>query len=703
MKLNLISISTLFLLNAVIAFGQTPHHHNHQHDENGVCLTDEFEAILSAEDPDYVKQRQKVEAYIADYIANHEAQIRKNADGTESTIHRIPVVFHIFHAETRDNISRYQVMDAIRVLNEDFRRTNEDRVNTRAIFQSRAADMEVEFHLARVDPNGNCTDGIVRIETPAAASAQNSIKGLSCWDNKRYLNIHVVRTINSNNPLGTVLGYAFFPQFNQGCINDGIVIRHDRVGTINTSGSAGRTLTHEAGHYFSLHHPFNNGCNGGDFVNDTPPADNPNFGCNLNTNSCPQNPEPDMIENYMDYADDVCTNIFTVGQRTRAKGVLNNANLRGDVSNPNNLKQVGVVGGDVCAPVSDFFLRNNIICSGESVRFIDASVGTNPDGYEWSFPGGTPATSTERYPEVTYAEEGVYPVTLKVTNNAGSDTKVMWRAVWVKYDDPSPFQSWLIEDFELIDVPNGNWTVQNLGSPEVEISVTSDAAFSGNKSVKFGFNAVKEHGIYRLVTPNIDLTRATSAQLNFAYAFAPNSASFADRMQLRVSTDCGKTWVTRRNYGGMTLQTGPVQNNTEFVPANPSEWRQETFDLGIYTAGNNTIMLMWEFETRGGNNFYLDDINMSVVLGTDRFGSNALFEVYPNPTHGELEIEFQTLQASTFVLTSATGQVLWSKEVPAAQSISRMRLELFDQLPAGIYFLQHKNGDHTSVKKVVKQ
>jgi hypothetical protein len=112
---------------------------------------------------------------------------------------------------------------------------------------------------------------------------------------------------------------------------------------------------------------------------------------------------------------------------------------------------------------------------------------------------------------------------------------------------------------------------------------------------------------------------------------------------------------------------------------------------------------MWEFETRGGNNFYLDDINMSVVLGTDRFGSNALFEVYPNPTHGELEIEFQTLQASTFVLTSATGQVLWSKEVPAAQSISRMRLELFDQLPAGIYFLQHKNGDHTSVKKVVKQ
>lgn len=684
-----------------ILFAQTPQH-NHQH-ENGICLTDHYEDLLMAGDKEYAENRKQVEAWIADYVANNEGELRKNSDGTESTIHRIPVVFHIFYAETRDNISRYQVMDAIRVLNEDFRRTNEDRVNTRPIFQSRAADMEIEFHLARVDPQGNCTDGIVRIETPQAASAPNTIKGLSCWDNKKYLNIHVVRTINSSNPLGTVLGYAFFPNPTQGCVNDGIVIRHDRVGTINTSGSAGRTLTHEAGHYFSLHHPFRNGCGGGDFVQDTPPAEDPNFGCNLNTNSCPQSPEPDMIENYMDYADDVCTNIFTQGQKVRAKGVLNNPSLRGDVSNPNNLAQTGVVGGTVCAPVSDFFLRKNIICSGEKVRFVDASVGTNPDGYEWTFPGGIPSTSTDRYPEVTYPSEGVYPVTLKVTNNAGTDTKTMWEAVWVKYDDPSPFQSWLIEDFELIDVPNGNWTLLNLGNPDVEIGVTSDAAFTGNKSVKFGFNGLNEHGIYQLVSPNIDMTRATSAIINFAFAFAPNSAGALDALRIKVSSNCGETWATRRTYGGALLQTGPLQNNTDFVPQNASEWRSESIDLSVHAGANDNIMIMWEFETRGGNNFYFDAVNMDVQLGNEDFNADvSSFEVFPNPTQGELEIVFQSSQNSSFILHNAAGQVMWSKEVIGSGNVTRMKLELFERLPSGVYFLNHNNGTTSQVKKVVK-
>jgi PKD repeat protein len=410
-----------------------------------------------------------------------------------------------------------------------------------------------------------------------------------------------------------------------------------------------------------------------------------------------------MIENYMDYADDVCTNIFTQGQKVRAKGVLNNPSLRGDVSNPNNLAQTGVVGGTVCAPVSDFFLRKNIICSGEKVRFVDASVGTNPDGYEWTFPGGIPSTSTDRYPEVTYPSEGVYPVTLKVTNNAGTDTKTMWEAVWVKYDNPSPFQSWLIEDFELIDVPNGNWTLLNLGNPDVEIGVTSDAAFTGNKSVKFEFNGLNEHGIYQLVSPNIDMTRATSAIINFAFAFAPNSAGALDALRIKVSSNCGETWATRRTYGGALLQTGPLQNNTDFVPQNASEWRSESIDLSVHAGANDNIMIMWEFETRGGNNFYFDAVNMDVQLGNEDFNADvSSFEVFPNPTQGELEIVFQSSQNSSFILHNAAGQVMWSKEVIGSGNVTRMKLERFERLPSGIYFLNHNNGSTSQAKKVVK-
>lgn len=58
--------------------------------------------------------------------------------------------------------------------------------------------------------------------------------------------------------------------------------------------------------------------------------------------------------------------------------------------------------------------------TGERIQFADLSVGT-PTGWLWSFPGGTPETSTERNPEVYYEKAGTYDVTLKVTDSEGAD------------------------------------------------------------------------------------------------------------------------------------------------------------------------------------------------------------------------------------------------------------------------------------------
>jgi PKD repeat protein len=695
------TLTTIITLNTVL-FAQQPHNHDH-----GICGTDHIEESIFGNNEEYQKSREAIEAWIAEYIATHEAsEVRKRADGTESQIHRIPVVFHIMYENARDNISKYQIMDAIRVLNEDFRRLNADTGNTRAMFLNVATDMEIEFHLARVNPNGQCTDGINRIQTGQAVSSTNSIKNLSSWDNKKYLNIWTVRAISSG-AQGTVLGYAFFPSPNQSGINDGILLRHDRTGTIGTSGSAGRTLVHEAGHYFALHHPFRDGCSGGDFVNDTPPVDAPNFGCNYPTvNSCGIGNLPDMVENYMDYADDICTNIFTNGQKVRSKAVLNDINLRGDISNGNNLKTVGVVGGDVCKPIPDFFAQSHIVCSGDTVKFVDASIGANPNGYQWSFPGGTPSTSTERYPQVTYNQEGVYSVTLTTTNNAGSETKTVSKAVWVGHDTPSPFQSWLQQDFEIYDYPDGNWSAQNLGSADVKIGVTNDAASSGNRSLKIPLNNTNQHGIYRIVTPKIDLTRATNATLSYTYAFAPKESNFGDRMFLKVSTDCGKTWTTRRTLSGAQFQTAPVQSSGNFVPQSASQWSTIQQGLGAFATGDDEILIMWEIEGRGGNNFYIDDINLSVTLSEDQYDLNRRsFEVFPNPTSSKLNIEFRSMTdgSTQFNLYNATGQMVWQQsERSIAGEKREIVVDTFEQFPAGIYFMHMENDGQKEVKKVVK-
>ncbi|MFC2140882.1 PKD domain-containing protein [Acidobacteriota bacterium] len=72
-------------------------------------------------------------------------------------------------------------------------------------------------------------------------------------------------------------------------------------------------------------------------------------------------------------------------------------------------------------PVADFIADNTTIMVTESVQFTDQST-NYPTSWDWTFAGGTPATSTEKNPLVTYNTPGVYDVTLTVSNAAGTDT-----------------------------------------------------------------------------------------------------------------------------------------------------------------------------------------------------------------------------------------------------------------------------------------
>ena len=259
----------------------------------------------------------------------------------------IPVVVHVLHGGaavgTFDNISNAQVFSQIDVLNEDFRRLNADRVNTPVPFQSVAADMNIEFRLACIDPNGNATNGITRtnvgnrtftvkyvddntsnkvdeLRTQIKFSSQG---GKDAWNTSNYLNIWVCSLT------GGGLGYAQRPsEYTVKPNTDGIVVNFTafgRVGFLNNRTNRGRTAVHEIGHWLNLNHLWGNEsyCSD-DGVSDTPPQGRqteqigcPSFprrsaNCNLTTNG-------EMFMNYMDYSDDACMNLFTQGQKARAR------------------------------------------------------------------------------------------------------------------------------------------------------------------------------------------------------------------------------------------------------------------------------------------------------------------------------------------------------------------------------------------------
>src|SRR4030095_11526620 len=128
-------------------------------------------------------------------------QIQNGQTRDRSILKIVPVVVHVLHDCGNGNISKAQILDGIRILNEDYRRLNADTSSTPAPFRSVAADAMVEFRLATLDPNGNCTDGIVRVEHIRTNSwnPRDSLKNVSHWPSHKYLNIWLVNGIYDQN------------------------------------------------------------------------------------------------------------------------------------------------------------------------------------------------------------------------------------------------------------------------------------------------------------------------------------------------------------------------------------------------------------------------------------------------------------------------------------------------------------------------
>jgi PKD repeat protein len=288
------------------------------------CSTVEVTEQEMQKHPELKSERAKYEKSVQEYLLNNPSSQKS---GNKRII---PVVFHVIHECGPENISRAQILDQIRVMNEDFSLTNPNFSQTPDAFVPLAADCQIEFRLATKDDLGNCTDGIVRVYSPKTneASNDNGVKSVSHWNSYKYLNVWVVKSIGSiSGTSGEVLGYAQFPLGGL-LATDGVVVRHDCIGSIGTATNGqfgvrlGRTITHEIGHWLGLRHIWGDADCGSDGVDTTPIASGPNYGIcwndyPYNLTSCGRDSTDtsgEMFNNYMDYSDDQCMSMFTKGR-----------------------------------------------------------------------------------------------------------------------------------------------------------------------------------------------------------------------------------------------------------------------------------------------------------------------------------------------------------------------------------------------------
>jgi PKD repeat protein len=634
--------------------------------------------------------KQQFDAYQASIVNNE--QMAKSVAAVNYTI---PVVFHILHLNGTENISDVQVMDAMTVLNNDFAKKNADTVNTLAVFQPIAKPTNIRFQLAKLDPNGNCTSGIIRhLDTDANWDEQSPTLYQHTWDPSKYLNVYVVKSITLSSGFGAA-GYTYLPgSWSYGAPEDAIVMLHTYTGNTGTSNNfRSHVLTHEVGHWLNLLHVFGwnacgEDCNNNDFVNDTP--NTPGYlNCPTTYDICNAG-VPENYQNFMDYS--YCNTMFTNGQVLRMNSALQSNTVgRANLVSNTNMVTTGINPAAQCAPAAFFKSNKQILCVGQTVSFTDESNIATPTNWNWVFEGGTPNLSSVQNPTITYNSPGTYSVQLVSSNSVGNslpETKIEYITVL-----PAPITGDLIESFETATIPNATWTVKNVSSTNTNWQQTNLAAATGNKSVFVSENAAPL-STSDLYTPTYDFSSMSNLVFTFKWAGAERDVSTTssyDFFNVYVSTNCGLTWTPRfsKSIRSTTAGVSGVVNGG-FIPT-PAQFNQEMLNIAAFTSATN-VLFRFRLVTETGlsNNFYLDDIN--IVSATNITNTNADLNnllIYPNPSSNKVFVNFELVQHKNIsvVLYDVLGKTI--KTIPTTHYMpGNQQIEIpVMNLDKGIYVL----------------
>lgn len=676
----IISLIVYYSLSNIIAQNTTP------------CYFDQYSSEKIA-----IETEQKIQAAI------YKKSLTTYKTSSSDDIRTIPVVVHIIHDSGSENISQAQIESQIQILNEDYGKitgTNGD---------GNGVDTKVQFCLAKIDHNGNCTNGIVRIKsllTNHQTYQRALLKELSFWDNDRYLNIYIVKSINGN-----VGGYSSFP--GGPAEEDGVVVRHNLFGNIGTaSSSLGRTTTHELGHWFGLYHTFNNGCGtdtclDGDYVCDTPPQELPSYNCNtLNTCSNDLPDVNDQKENYMSYTPDACKNIFTNGQKLRIQATLDT--FRTEIWSASNLITTGCdstyITPSSCSVVADFVTLSTKVCNGNSIYFIDKSL-NNPTNWQWTFQGGIPYTSNSQNPNVTYDLFGIYSVKLKVWDSTSSDSVEFTDYITVSLPGKGNALSFE-ENFDVGIYPPSTLTINNPDGG-VTWELDSLASVSGKYSLKINNLINTNYGSSdELILPYFDFATAhpdSDVYMSFKWAYAKSDATFSDELLVLLSTDCGVNYTQIFYKTQNTLATAPTQA-TPFIP-DPAQWKDAYISLNTYR-NESYVQLKIVNVTDGGNNLYIDDI----YTGDGSVATTGINEVrdysesislFPNPSNEYVILEYALKQnelVQVFIYSMQEQLIKSYNEGIKNKQTHRVTIST-ENLSQGLYFVKVKTDTFEEIRQ----
>ncbi len=294
-----------------ISFLPTPTHGQAQR-----CGTEEWLHTQALGRPELLEERANVQKKIQQWIASNPVLPRNDIT--------VPVVVHVVWHEIEEDISDAQIESQINILNQDFKALNEETSTIPNEFMALVADIGIEFCLAKIDEQGNPTNGITRTFTPIRniGNNPNLVKfadrgGADAWNTEKYINIWIAK--RTDGFLGIATAPSEFSSEEDGLVIDYTVFGNIELAAQSTPYHLGRTTTHEMGHFFGLQHLWGRKIENSDCMDDDHIADTPTQRISYN-NRCPTTPQfscgsSDMYMNFMNYTNDACMGMFTLGQK----------------------------------------------------------------------------------------------------------------------------------------------------------------------------------------------------------------------------------------------------------------------------------------------------------------------------------------------------------------------------------------------------
>ena len=415
--------------------------------------------------------------------------------------------------------------------------------------------------------------------------------------------------------------------------------------------------------------------------------------------------------------------------------------FRGSLSSPTNITNSGTsdaAQSTPChaAPIADLWSRDGsndfvikkLICAGGDITFRDGTYNlSNPGSVAhtraWDLPGATPSTSTTANPLVVYNTPGDYTATLTSTNTDGTSTKT-----WTDYIHVSPTiaddsKYVYYDDFEYSTsyYEAGKWINLNQGiDPANGWEQATNTGYMSSKCMvmRNADNIIYEQDF--LISPSFDMTTMTNEKLYFKFAGARKSAMpwaiQKDKLQVYFSTNCGENWTIRninvdgvnRSYlSGDTLYTAGLVTG-DFVPTSAAQWNEGVVDIAspYNSASNLRIMFVWTSGGPFGNDFYIDQVNISnsTAIGIDENENQIDCSVYPNPVTGISQVYFKLVEDSkvrveVLDIAGRTVLQLFSGDLPMGEQY--LELDKSNFQAGGVYMVQITVNGVVTTKKVI--